>query len=183
MGRVQRRGRDRASASSAAATPPNCSAASTAPRSRPKTSSATTCSSYRNAPVRSALPYRDNGYVFDQMNGAQSELPGLPDQHPQGRQRQPTPRPMSRASAATGALPRPVDGRSERARQALGVLPPKWVFPYGHRRHRRTSSAGRAVRCWPDNALWSPTSRPRSASSTSDAGDQDSADRDGASPR
>ena len=62
------------------------------------------------------------------MNGAQADVPGLPDQHPHGRERAATPRlcqpdPRERAPISTRRSP------SRKEREKLGMLPPKWVFP------------------------------------------------------
>jgi uncharacterized protein (DUF885 family) len=74
------------------------------------------------------FPYRDNGYVFDQMNGAQSEAPAfLINLH-----RVDT---LSDAEAYVRRL-QGIDAALDQAiaeaksRQANGVLPPRWVYPY-----------------------------------------------------
>jgi len=73
-------------------------------------------------------PYRKNGYVFDQMNGAQSDGPAfLINIH-----RVDT---LADAEAYVERL-RGLDTyldqsiAESKARAALGVLPPKWVYPY-----------------------------------------------------
>ena len=73
-------------------------------------------------------PFRKNGYVFDQMNGAQSEGPAflinihkvdtLADAEAYVRRLQGLGSSLDQAIAES------------RARAALGVLPPRWVFPY-----------------------------------------------------
>lgn len=74
-----------------------------------------------------AFRFRDDGYVFDQMNGAQSQLPAfLINIH----------RVTSKADAeayvsrlnAIGAVMDQAMGLAK-ARAAKGVLPPKWVSP------------------------------------------------------
>jgi uncharacterized protein (DUF885 family) len=78
---------------------------------------------------RGALfPYRKNGYVFDQMNGTQSQTPAfLINLH-----RVDT---LSDAEAYVRRL-QGMDALLDQAiaeakdRQAKGVLPPKWVYPY-----------------------------------------------------
>jgi uncharacterized protein (DUF885 family) len=76
----------------------------------------------------SLRPYRDYGYVFDQMNGAQSELPAfLINTH----------RIASKAEAEAyvariagmGPLIDALAAQS-RERAEKGVMPPKWVYPY-----------------------------------------------------
>jgi len=73
-------------------------------------------------------PYRKNGYVFDQMNGAQADGPAflinihkvdtLADAEAYVKRLQGLGPSLDQAIAES------------RARAALGVLPPKWVFPY-----------------------------------------------------
>ena len=83
---------------------------------------------YRNARSESLFPFREYGYVFDQMNGAQSEGPAfLINIHKVGS--------VADAEAYVSRLremARYLDQSMEEARegQALGVLPPRWVFPY-----------------------------------------------------
>ncbi|HEU5285906.1 MAG TPA: DUF885 domain-containing protein, partial [Sphingomicrobium sp.] len=83
---------------------------------------------YRDARTESIFPYRDYGYVFDQMNGAQSDGPAfLINIHKVAS--------VADAEAYVSRLremARYLDQSIEEARerQTLGVLPPKWVFPY-----------------------------------------------------
>lgn len=74
------------------------------------------------------FPFRENVYVFDQMNGAQSETPAfLINIHRVDNQ--------SDAEAYVRRL-QGIDAFLDQAiaeaknRQAKGVLPPKWVYPY-----------------------------------------------------
>jgi uncharacterized protein (DUF885 family) len=82
----------------------------------------------RNARSEALWPYRDYGYEFDQMNGAQSDGPAfLINIHRITN--------VADAEAYVARLremARYLDQSMEEARegQALGVLPPKWVFPY-----------------------------------------------------
>ena len=77
---------------------------------------------------RAAWAYRDNGYVFDQMNGVQSQLPAfLINIH----------RVTSKADADAyvsrlRGIGRVIDTAiaTSAARAAKGVQPPKWVYPY-----------------------------------------------------
>jgi uncharacterized protein (DUF885 family) len=83
---------------------------------------------YRDARRESIFPYRQYAYTFDQMNGAQSQGPAfLINIHRVGS--------VSDAEAYVSrlrAMARMLDQAmaESRASQALGVLPPKWVFPY-----------------------------------------------------
>jgi len=83
---------------------------------------------YRNARFEALFPYRDFGYVFDQMNGNQSGGPAFLINihkidniaHAEAY--------VSRISEIARYLDQSLE--EARERQALGVLPPKWVFPY-----------------------------------------------------
>ncbi|MCL4671891.1 MAG: DUF885 family protein [Sphingomonadaceae bacterium] len=79
----------------------------------------------RRAPLH---PYRDYGYLFDQMNGAQSQLPAFlinihrvsnPDEALAY---------VSRIEGLGAALDTLTD--ESRARAEKGVMPPGWVYPY-----------------------------------------------------
>jgi len=82
----------------------------------------------RIALVKAGWPYRDYGYVFDQMNGAQSQLPAfLINIH----------RIDSKADAEAYVsrlreLGRGMDQAVAQSRDsaAQGFMPPKWVYPY-----------------------------------------------------
>ena len=75
-----------------------------------------------------AFKYNDYGYVFDQMNGAQSELPAfLINIHRVDNK--------SDARAYVSRLYGIGPGMSQaigqaKARAAQGIMPPKWVYPY-----------------------------------------------------
>ena len=76
----------------------------------------------------SLFPYRDYGYIFDQMSGAQSQLPAfLINIHA-----------VQNADQAADYVSR-IDGLGDvidtltaqsRARADAGVMPPDWVYPY-----------------------------------------------------
>jgi uncharacterized protein (DUF885 family) len=83
---------------------------------------------YRNARADSIYPYRDNGLVFDQMNGAQSEGPAFLINIHKVDSVADAEAYVSRLSGIARYLDQSVE--EARERQALGVLPPKWVFPY-----------------------------------------------------
>ena len=74
------------------------------------------------------FPYRDLGYVFDQMNGAQSELPAfLINIHSVADAAQAEAY-ISRLRTAGVALDQLI--AESRNRADKGVMPPKWVYPY-----------------------------------------------------
>lgn len=82
---------------------------------------------YRNQRSASTFPYRRYNYVFDQMNGAQADIPALlinihkveTEQHARDY--------ISRIRATATYLDQAIAESKER--EKLGVLPPKWVFP------------------------------------------------------
>ena len=83
---------------------------------------------YRNARFESLFPYREYGYVFDQMNGAQSDSPAfLINIHKVGSVADAQAY-VARLSEMARYLDQAVVESKES--EALGVLPPKWVFPY-----------------------------------------------------
>ncbi len=106
---------------------------------------------YRNALSESLFAFRDYGYVFDQMNGAQSEGPAfLINIHKVGS--------VADAEAYVGRLremARYLDQSMEEAReaQALGVLPPRWVYPYVIADSKNVIS-GAPFGAGKDSALW-----------------------------
>ncbi len=76
----------------------------------------------------SLFPYRDYGYVFDQMNGAQSQLPAfLINIHSVANVAQARDY-ISRIEGVGPGLDTLIAESQERA--AAGVMPPKWVYPY-----------------------------------------------------
>lgn len=75
-----------------------------------------------------AFPYRGNGYLFDQMNGAQSDLPAfLINIHSIADEAQA--RAYISRIAGLGPL---LDALTLESRQRAsnGVMPPRWVYPY-----------------------------------------------------
>ncbi len=82
---------------------------------------------YRNQRSASIFPYRRYGYVFDQMNGAQADIPAFLINIHKVENEQDARDYISRIRAMAAYL----DGAIEESRQRekLGVLPPKWVFP------------------------------------------------------
>jgi uncharacterized protein (DUF885 family) len=78
--------------------------------------------------MEAADKFDDNGYVFDQMNGAQSQIPSFLinihriDSKSDAR---------AYISRLYGIGPAMNDAIGQaRSRAAKGVMPPKWVFPY-----------------------------------------------------
>ncbi len=73
-------------------------------------------------------PYRENGYLFDQMNGAQSDLPAfLINIHRVSDEKQAAAY-VSRIEGL-GAVIDTLTAES-RERAGRGVMPPDWVYPY-----------------------------------------------------
>jgi uncharacterized protein (DUF885 family) len=82
----------------------------------------------RNARAVERFGFRRNGYIFDQMNGAQSSIPAfLINIHSIANEDQAKAY-ISRIRASRAYLDQSVDEAI--AREKLGVLPPKWVFPH-----------------------------------------------------
>ncbi len=78
---------------------------------------------------REALwPYRDLGYIFDQMNGAQSGLPAFLINIHRVADRQQAVDYVSRIAGLAGQLDTLTAESAERA--GAGVMPPDWVYPY-----------------------------------------------------
>ena len=76
----------------------------------------------------SLRPYRDYGYIFDQMNGAQSDLPAfLINTHRVAN----VPEAEAYVSRIAGLGPL-LDALATQSRERAekGVMPPKWVYPY-----------------------------------------------------
>lgn len=76
----------------------------------------------------SLRPYRDYGYIFDQMNGAQSDLPAFLINTHRVANAAEAEAYVSRI-AGLGPLIDALTAQS-RARAEKGVMPPKWVYPY-----------------------------------------------------
>ncbi|QAY75290.1 DUF885 family protein [Sphingosinicella sp. BN140058] len=73
-------------------------------------------------------PYRKQSYVFDQMNGAQSEGPAFLINIHRVDSLADAEAYLSRLQTLGTYLDQSIT--EAKARQALGILPPKWVFPY-----------------------------------------------------
>jgi len=82
---------------------------------------------YRNRRDASIFPYRRNLYVFDQMNGAQADIPAfLINIHKIENESQARDY-ISRIRASATYLDQAIAESKER--EKVGNLPPKWVFP------------------------------------------------------
>lgn len=78
--------------------------------------------------ARNAFPFRRNGYIFDQMNGAQSQLPAfMINIHRVGKKADAEAY-VSRLNAAGPYFEALVAQSAERAND--GIMVPDWVFPY-----------------------------------------------------
>ncbi|HVM21820.1 MAG TPA: DUF885 domain-containing protein [Sphingomicrobium sp.] len=82
----------------------------------------------RAARAEALWPYRKQGFVFDQMNGAQSQSPAFLINIHRVASVADAEAYVSRLSEMARALRQATE--EARRRQALGILPPKWVFPY-----------------------------------------------------
>jgi uncharacterized protein (DUF885 family) len=82
---------------------------------------------YRNQRAASIFPYRRYGYVFDQMNGAQADIPAFLINIHKVETEQDARDYISRIRATAAYL----DGAIAEAieREKLGSLPPAWVYP------------------------------------------------------
>lgn len=75
-----------------------------------------------------AFPYRELGYVFDQMNGAQSQFPAFLINIHAVQNAQHAEAYVSRIAGLGTALDQLIAESRERA--GNGVTPPRWVYPY-----------------------------------------------------
>ncbi|MDP9414873.1 MAG: DUF885 domain-containing protein [Pseudomonadota bacterium] len=76
----------------------------------------------------SIFPYRENAYVFDQMNGAQSEGPAFLINIHRVDTAEDAEAYVRRLQSVDAYLDQAIAEAKER--QGQGVLPPKWVYPY-----------------------------------------------------
>ncbi len=83
---------------------------------------------YAVARADSIEPYRKQAYVFDQMNGAQSDGPAFLINIHRVDNAADAEAYVARLSAMARYLDQAI--AEARDRQARGILPPKWVFPY-----------------------------------------------------
>ncbi|HVM36914.1 MAG TPA: DUF885 domain-containing protein [Sphingomicrobium sp.] len=106
---------------------------------------------YGNAQAERVYPFRKNGLVFDQMNGAQSSGPAFLINIHKVESVSDAEAYVSRLREMARYLDQAI--AEAKARQALGVLPPRWVFPYVIADSRNVISGapfGRGA----DSALW-----------------------------
>ena len=82
----------------------------------------------RAARGEGAYKYNDYGYVFDQMNGAQSQIPAFLINIHRIDSKSDARAYVSRLYGIGPALNEAIGQAKERA--ATGIMPPKWVFPY-----------------------------------------------------
>ena len=82
---------------------------------------------YRNQRSASIFPFRRYGYVFDQMNGAQADIPAFLINIHKIETEQDARDYISRIRATAAYLDGAITESKER--EKLGNLPPKWVFP------------------------------------------------------
>ena len=82
---------------------------------------------YRNQRSASIFPYRRQAYVFDQMNGAQADIPAFLINIHKVETEQDARDYISRIRATGTYIDQAVAESQERGK--LGALPPKWVFP------------------------------------------------------
>jgi uncharacterized protein (DUF885 family) len=82
---------------------------------------------YRNQRSASIFPYRRYAYVFDQMNGAQADIPAFLINIHKVESEQDARDYVSRIRATATYIDQAIAEAQER--EKLGVLPPKWVFP------------------------------------------------------
>jgi uncharacterized protein (DUF885 family) len=83
---------------------------------------------YSVARSEAIFPYRRHSYVFDQMNGVQSDGPAFLINIHRVDTLADAEAYLSRLQTLDTLLDQAIG--EAKARQALGVLPPKWVFPY-----------------------------------------------------
>ena len=97
------------------------------------------------------FPYRDSDYVFDQMNGAQSQAPAFLINIHRVTSVADAEAYVSRLSEMARAIDQAVAESDERA--AKGILPPRWVYPYVLADARNVIS-GAPFGSGQDSALW-----------------------------
>ena len=77
---------------------------------------------------KSLWPYRDHGYIFDQMNGAQSQMPAFLINIHRVSNAQQAEDYVSRIAGLGPALDTLT--AQSRTRAEKGIMPPDWVYPY-----------------------------------------------------
>ncbi len=120
----------------------------------------------RVARSEATWPYRKYGYVFDQMNGAQSSGPAFLINIHRVSSLSDAEAYVSRLSTLDVPLDQAI--AEARAREKLGVLPPKWVFPYVISDSKNIIT-GAPFTDGPDSALFADLKTKVNALSVSDA--------------
>ena len=105
----------------------------------------------QNARQEAVFGYRRYGYVFDQMNGVQSQAPAFLINIHKVETVADAEAYVSRLRGLAPYLDQAV--AESRARQQLGALPPKWVFPYVIADSRNVIR-GAPFDAGEDSALW-----------------------------
>lgn len=82
----------------------------------------------RAARTNAAFKYNDYGYVFDQMNGAQSQIPAFLINIHRIDTKSDARAYINRLYGIGPGLNQAI--ASSKARAAKGIMPPKWVYPY-----------------------------------------------------
>jgi uncharacterized protein (DUF885 family) len=82
----------------------------------------------RAARTNAAFKYNDYGYVFDQMNGAQSQIPAFLINIHRIDSKSDARAYINRLYGIGPGLNQAI--ASSKARAAKGIMPPKWVYPY-----------------------------------------------------
>jgi uncharacterized protein (DUF885 family) len=82
---------------------------------------------YRNQRSASIFGYRNNAYVFDQMNGAQADIPAFLINIHKVENEEDARNYISRIRASGTYIDQAIAISIER--EKLGILPPRWVFP------------------------------------------------------
>ena len=82
----------------------------------------------RTARSEAAFKYRDYGYIFDQMNGAQSQIPAFLINIHRIDSKSDARAYINRLYGIGPALNEAIG--QARSRAADGIMPPKWVYPY-----------------------------------------------------
>jgi uncharacterized protein (DUF885 family) len=75
-----------------------------------------------------AFQYRENGYIFDQMNGVQSQIPAFLINIHRVTDLRTAEAYVSRLKLMDEAIDQSLEGSRRRA--GRGVMPPRWVYPY-----------------------------------------------------
>lgn len=78
--------------------------------------------------AEAAYKYNDYGYVFDQMNGAQSQIPSILINIHRIDSKSDARAYINRLYGMGGVMSQSI--ASSKARAAKGIMPPKWVYPY-----------------------------------------------------